>query len=124
VVIGAVLGVPGRGAGRPFLTGFVIAGLLALVVVPGLALVTPWEWFIPLFRWTNEETWKLYRDYALGPRLQYKVFFDASTVAVFTALFTLPELLIALTGGLLVRMSSRPNPSGPHPSGPADAPDG
>ena len=101
----------GRGHGsRPFLTGFVLSGAFAMVALLALSLVFPRDWFTPIYRTAHDFWWKLYlRDhYTFGLSRQDYLF--AAEMVLYTVLFTIPEVLIAVAGGLLARWSSRVGP--------------
>jgi hypothetical protein len=108
VMFGGSILLPRRGDGRPFLTGFVVAGALSILVIPGLSLLLPWDWFIPLFKAINDQSWSIYRNSKLG--MSYSDFFEACISLVYGGLFFFPELLIATMGGLLAHRFARRTP--------------
>jgi hypothetical protein len=116
VVVAGVMALPKRGE-RPFLAGFAVAGAIALFAMLALALLAPWEWFRPWFRQMNIASARWHRAYAIP--MTYGDFLIASETALFTAIFSTPELLVALAGGFLFQRIRNPRrPSARH----ADAP--
>ena len=107
VVAGGFLLLPWRQGEGSFLTGFVLSGALGLFAILTLALVFPWGWLTPLYRAAHDFWWKIYLNdhYTFG--LSHKEYLFAAEMVFFTVLFTIPELLIALTGGLVGRRFSR-----------------
>jgi hypothetical protein len=73
----------------------------------GLSLVLPRDWFPPVYRYAHDLWWTFYlRDhYTFG--LSRKDYLFAAQMVLFTGLFTIPELLIAATGGLVARWFAR-----------------
>jgi hypothetical protein len=98
----------GRAGGTPFLAGFILAGTVAIPVVQIAVAMLPLGWFIPLARAINTQAARLHSS--LGPDVPMQGFLDASFVAAFGLMTFVPELLIALTGGLLARARSRRHP--------------
>jgi hypothetical protein len=108
VAIAGVLTLPRRGRGRPFLTGFALSGAVAVFALMGLAFLLPWDWFIPLYKRVNEDALKVYRYSGwIYERTRFSLFNDACEMTAFAVLFSVPELLIAVTGGLLARRAAR-----------------
>jgi hypothetical protein len=107
VVIGGFTILARRKRGWPFLSGFVLSGAFALFALMGLALVLPPDWFTPVFRVAHDFWWKLYLQYHFTFGLSRKDYLFAAEMVLFTALFTVPELLTAVAGGLLSRSFSR-----------------
>jgi hypothetical protein len=106
VVVGGVSLLPWRKGARPFLTGFVLSGAFALVAMLALSLIFPRDWFTPIYRTSHDVWWKLYLSYHYTFGLSRTEYLFAAEMVSFTVLFTIPELLIALTGGLLARRIS------------------
>ena len=110
VVVGGSMILPQRGDGRPFLAGFVVAGAASILVVQGVASVTPHHWCIPLYRAINAQAARLHPRLGLG--IPFSNLLDASFVLTFSGLIFLPELLIATTGGLVARRLAKARPPG------------
>jgi hypothetical protein len=100
VVVGA-MALPGRGRVHTSLVGFTLLGAFAIFSLMGLALVVPWEWFVPLFRGVRGSSYSWYRAYF--HKMKYRDFLFALDMALFITLFTTPELVIALVGAWLGR---------------------
>jgi hypothetical protein len=100
-VVGGSMLLPRPGDGRPFLTGFVIAGAVSILVVQGIAAVIPHAWCIPLARAINTHAAKIHPSLGFG--LTFSDFLEVSFFFTFSVLILLPELLIASMGGLLAR---------------------
>ena len=76
----------------------------------GLSLLLPGDWFKPLYRYAHDLYWKFYPKLTFG--LSHQDYFLAAQVVLFTSLFTIPEFLVATTGGLLARRFARLGPPG------------
>jgi hypothetical protein len=107
VVVGGALILPWRKGSRPLLAGFVLAGAFALAALLALSLVLPKDWFTPIYLTAHDSWWKLYLDYHYTFGLSRKDYLFTAEMVLFTVLFTIPEFLIAMTGGLLALWSSR-----------------
>ena len=99
VVVGGAVLLPWRKGSRPFLTGFVLSGALALSALLALSLVFPRDWFTPIIVTAHDFWWKLYLSYHYTFGLSRKDYLFAAEMVFYTVLFTIPELLIAVTGG-------------------------
>lgn len=108
LVIGGFLLISHRASERPFLAGFVVFGALALFAMLGVSLVIPWGWFTTYYRSASNLWWKLYLQdhYTFG--LSRKDYLLAAQMVFFTLLFSVPELLVAVTGGAAARSILRP----------------
>ena len=110
VLVGGAVLLPWHKGSRPFLTGFVLTGAFAMFALLALCLVLPSEWFATIYLGAYDFWFKLYLSYRDTLGLYQKEYFLAAELVLYTVLFAIPELLIAVTGGLMARRSSRVGP--------------
>ena len=100
-----------RGDGLPFLIGFEAFGLLAVSIFAGCFIITPVDWLTGLDRaifgfFMGFEPYRALRTHA-DSSLSARSSVVAIGLTSIAALFTPPQLLIALAGGFLFRAIAR-----------------